>query len=265
MEQQQAQDQRPSAASGDDNPASELAFLRRRLAFYEGFDDLIQQNISRSGDLLRRASEQQAEADRAIAASRADLVRVAAEQHEALGALADELTRLRSGLDALAGRIESARSTLDRFSPPVAAPAPPPLSLPASSAPEPNLAAVPAVPVEFTGDGGGEMPNGSPIQSEPPVVGSAAEPRGAREESGSVIVHGINGVDAARAYQSWLAGRPGVRSVTPREFGGGVLRLDVAGAAFPGVDAAGWPGGPLDVVETGPGTTVLRVRGAVGL
>jgi hypothetical protein len=220
--------------------AAEIARLRRRLAFYEGFDDLIQQNISRSGDLLRLAVERQAEAERELAAGREELARAAAAQRDVLDALAAELATVRSGLDALAARIETASAGLAR----IAATGDGDRSAP----PAPD---VPASPVAAAQPG-------SPTR--PPLAAAGDAPR-----TGSVIVHGIAGVEDARSYQTWLASRPGVQSVTPREFASGILRLDVAAVPFPGVDAAGWPGHALEVVDVGPGATVLRRRGAAGL
>lgn len=217
--------------------AAEVARLRRRLAFYEGFDDLIQQNISRSGDLLRLAAERQAEAERELAAERAELARTAATQRDLLAALATEVATVRTGLDALAGRLETARNELDRIA--AAGQDGQPTPERPTAAPAATLPGAPArQPVAATGDD---------------------------RRTGSVIVHGIAGVEDARSYQTWLASRPGVRSVTPREFSSGILRLDVAATPFPGADAAGWPGHALDVVDVGPGATVLRLRGATGL
>ncbi len=235
------------AANGD----AEIVRLRRRLAFYEGFDDLIQQNISRSGDLLRLAAERQAEAERELAAERENLARAAAAQRDVLDALAADLATLRRTLDALAARVESAR---DGIAPVVAqeegsathAVAAPPAAEGAALVPERRA-----------------PPHPEPAAVAPVEAAPATDGHGLR--SGSVVVHGIAGVEDARSYQTWLASCPGVHSVTPREFAAGILRLDVAAAPFPGADAAGWPGHALEVVDLGPGATVLRLRGAVGL
>lgn len=242
-----------AAANGE---ADEIVRLRRRLAFYEGFDDLIQQNISRSGDLLRFAAQRQAEAERELAAEREDLTRAAAAQRDALDALAADLAILRRGMDALAARLETARAGCDRI-----------------VAQQHGSVAAPAAPAPASAQPAATMPGSqTPPQSVPASNQdrlATPAPAGSQDRddrrSGSVIVHGIAGVEDARSYQTWLASRPGVQSVTPREFAAGILRLDVAAAPFPGTDAAGWPGHALEVVDLGPGATVLRLRGAAGL
>lgn len=245
-----------NGATGTDE-TGEIARLRRRLAFYEGFDDLIQQNISRSGDLLRLAAERQAEAERELSAEREDLARTAAAQRDALAALAADLAGVRAGLDALASRLETARAGFDRIA-----------AIGQGGRDGANAPVRTGSRTETAGAEAHAQPRAATIAG--PVAGAASQaqpngPAGDERRIGAVIVHGIAGVEDARSYQTWLASRPGVQSVTPREFAAGILRLDVTATPFPAGDAAGWPGHALEVVDIGPGTTVLRLRGAASL
>ena len=86
----------------------ELARARERIAFYEGFDRLIQENIARSGDLLRQAAEQREAALREVEQARAELERRRGEQRATLTGLAEELLGLQRHVGELTGRVMAA-------------------------------------------------------------------------------------------------------------------------------------------------------------
>jgi|GEM_PF-2068388 len=124
----------PRAGSGSGDLHSEsndpnelrdlLARARERLAFYEGFDRIISENIKRSGELMletidyREQAEQHAQAAKT---ARAELDAAVDEQrqrhHELMSAVVAELDNLHSQLDAFRTRIEE---KLHSFSDPVA-------------------------------------------------------------------------------------------------------------------------------------------------
>jgi hypothetical protein len=90
-----------------DNPRNERETdLRRRLAFYEGFDAIINDNVRRSGELLREAEQRHAAEKAAAESSRED-------QRELLRGLAKEAAALSGLAVALAARIDAALSALD--------------------------------------------------------------------------------------------------------------------------------------------------------
>lgn len=110
----------------------ELTRARERIAFYEGFDRLIQENIARSGDLLRQAAEQREAAIREVEQSRAELDRRRGEQRATLTVLAEELLGLQRRVGELTGRVMAAIDDLGSNGPLMAPPptladaAPPP-------------------------------------------------------------------------------------------------------------------------------------------
>lgn len=119
---QEAGDTSHSLAGTQDDP-SEIARLRQRLAYYESFDRLIQENIARSADLMRETVElrerTQVELDRAreeVERSR----RVAEEQIEAdrlsqrsiFSSLVQELSAVQESAERLTRRVSEAVSQI---------------------------------------------------------------------------------------------------------------------------------------------------------
>src|SRR5262245_61461128 len=102
--------------SGDDRDA-ELTRLRERLAFYQSFEGLIQDNIARSGDLLRQAMEMRESAASEIATAQADAVRQRADDRSRyrilFSAMLDELTALQGQAERLARRLTSALDEIE--------------------------------------------------------------------------------------------------------------------------------------------------------
>ena len=61
-----------SRSPSEEEREAELVRLRERLAFYQSFDGLIQDNITRSGDLLRQAMQMRESAAAEIASAKAE-------------------------------------------------------------------------------------------------------------------------------------------------------------------------------------------------
>jgi len=102
----------------------QLARAQERLSFYESFDSLIQENIGRSGELLRQAMDMRESAIQEIALARQQTAqamadaehRVVAErqqQRAALGALRDELNQLQLHAGGLVGRVSDALTEIE--------------------------------------------------------------------------------------------------------------------------------------------------------
>ena len=104
----------------------QLSRALERLRFYESFDRLIQDNIARSGDLLREAADLRERAQREIARAQADLDRTVTAREERhrllLAILLDELAQMRRQNDRLYERIAEALADSEARRPPNAAP-----------------------------------------------------------------------------------------------------------------------------------------------
>lgn len=101
----------------------QLARAQERLAFYESFDGLIQENIARSGELLRQAMDMRESAIQEIALARQQTAQTIADaerrvgdererQRTALAALRDELNQLQQHAAGLVGRVADALAEL---------------------------------------------------------------------------------------------------------------------------------------------------------
>lgn len=101
---------------------AEIERLRERLAFYESFDRLIQENIARSGDLLREAMELRESAARELAEARAEAARLRATQQarlrEILNAILDDLSALQGQAERVARRAADALDEVEASLPP---------------------------------------------------------------------------------------------------------------------------------------------------
>ena len=284
------------AAAGPDL-AGELARARERLAFYEGFDRLIQENIARSGDLLRQAAEQREAAIREVSQARAELDRRRDEQRTTLTLLAEELLGLQRQVGALTQRVMAAIDDLGTI-PAAASPnpeaviSPPSPVAPTSTAPtEPPL--TPESPVTTTAAPVGTVDVTDPGVSPPPLPPLApihdelaAEPTdGELPETArtvaptedepttsevpravSVVVHGVPRAAAALALQRHLHGLAHVEAVEAREYAAGVLRLQVhARAPLALDDLRGWEGASdLEPVNVLADVIEVKLPGAAG-
>lgn len=86
-------------------PHAVIERLNERLQFYESFDSLIQDNISRSGRLMREAAARREEANQAIRQSRLQLDREREQQRAMLTDLLDDVTAIQRATERLAHRV----------------------------------------------------------------------------------------------------------------------------------------------------------------
>jgi hypothetical protein len=301
----------PAALAGDEDryaPSEsglerEFAHARERLAFYEGFDRLIQENISRSGDLLREAAEQREAAARDIAQARAQLERRVAQQRATLTLIGEELVGLQERAGGLARRVIAALDDLTdaQTSPAVAAVADEPVTAPGADAVEATEELASGPMVLTVADDAGPIPSASELpgtgSDDPPAtfasapsvadrpVGTssyAADPHpvfgatvavedgGIPVETGpksvAVVVHGIPRAAAALSLQRHLHDLAHVDAVEAREYAAGVLRLQVSAHGPLALDdLRGWEGGAgLEPVNVLANVIEVKLPGAAG-
>ena len=110
----QAQDTDGRASSMATTPDSRMESaelierMSERLRFYESFDALIQQNIARSGQLMREAGEKRDEAVATIAQSRRQIETERETQRSALTELLDDVMTIQQATERLAHRVSDA-------------------------------------------------------------------------------------------------------------------------------------------------------------
>jgi hypothetical protein len=114
--------QSPSGPATNDDRDAELTRLRERLAFYQSFESLIQDNIARSGELLRQAVDMRESAATEIAAAQAEAAQQRADDRARyrilFSAMLDELTALQGQAERLARRLTSALDEIELDLPP---------------------------------------------------------------------------------------------------------------------------------------------------
>jgi len=110
---------------------AEIAHLRERLEFYESFDRLIQENVSRAGQLLREAAATGDSERRRLFAQ--------AEYRTLLAGLLDEVSAVQGQVERLARRVADALDEVEAQLPPGSAAAE------RFPAPEPAAAALPPI------------------------------------------------------------------------------------------------------------------------
>ena len=93
--------------------SSQIERLSERLRFYESFDELIQQNIARSGQLLREAGEKRDEAVATIAQSRRQIEIERETQRSALTELLDDVMTIQQATERLAHRVSDALEQIE--------------------------------------------------------------------------------------------------------------------------------------------------------
>ncbi len=217
----------PLVAESRGGESVEVAEIRRRLAFYEEFDRIIQENVSRSGDLLRLAAERQAQADRAAVVARQELERATDRHRETLGRLLEEVRALGDAVAAVSSRISAALE---------------------STAGLPTVQAARRPASE-------EAPAAASI----PIAGHHL----GSEVRQAVVVHGLADVTQARSLVDHLRLREPLDTVEPKEFVGGILRLAVSGrGSVRREDVSEWFGGAVEVAEEGRDTLILRLPSA---
>lgn len=112
----QASSTEPGSGSPSTVPESGLESTQRmaeRLRFYESFDELIQQNIARSGQLLREAADRRDEALAAIAQSRQQIANERETQRAALTELLDDVMTIQQATERLAHRVSDALEQIE--------------------------------------------------------------------------------------------------------------------------------------------------------
>lgn len=93
--------------------AGAIERMAERLRFYESFDELIQQNISRSGQLMREAGEKRDEAIATIAQSRQQIETERETQRAALTELLDDVMTIQQATERLAHRVSDALEQIE--------------------------------------------------------------------------------------------------------------------------------------------------------
>jgi hypothetical protein len=103
-------------AAPDDNDA-ELTRLKDRLGFYESFDSLIQENVSRASELLRHAATMRENAEQELAQARRELEELRLgdrqEYRSLLSGMLDEVTTMQVQIERLARRVSDALDDLE--------------------------------------------------------------------------------------------------------------------------------------------------------
>ena len=244
-----------------ETPQAEIARLKERLAFYEGFDDLIQEQVSRSSDLLK-AALQSKEAAALFSEEQQHHLRAEQEldleQYRSLfSRLLDEITVLQTQAEHLAVILADAVDEIEAKVPvggalprlPDLIPEPfadadrVPVA-PADTAPTTELD-TPAKPIEekawaaFVPKPAKTEPVAEPADPTPPAVNKWQTPNPptviAEDEIPAhdpsqpltLLVHGVPGAAVAISIKRHLEEQPGIISVEPRELTAGLLRLQV--------------------------------------
>ncbi len=101
------------APGSDLAKAETIERMAERLRFYESFDELIQQNISRSGQLMREAGEKRDEAIATIAQSRQQVATERETQRTALTELLDDVMTIQQATERLAHRVSDALEQIE--------------------------------------------------------------------------------------------------------------------------------------------------------
>jgi hypothetical protein len=261
--------------------------LRRRLAFYEGFDAIINDNVRRSGELLREAEQRHAAEKAAAESSREDqreLLRGLAKEAAALSGLAVALAaRIDAALSALDGTREAATPSIgdrivlesgehaiveDPLAEAAAAPpaeplemiAPPP-EYPVHEALQEGEAVMAAADV-VPDSGRVESPGPARIPDTIRFAPSSVQPR---LEGGKpaleVVVHGIPDLASAQALRDAVRDSGAVESLAVREFSGGMMRLALAPREILSPDRLRSLAAPfvLEEIDRGPGVIAVRI------
>jgi len=119
----------PGGESPRHNPPDELERLKERVAFYESFDQLIHENIARSGDLLRQAMDLRETAGRELAEAKAEQERTDLTRYRTtLTSLLEEVTALQGHVERIGRQVADAIEEVEAALPPgERAPTPPKL------------------------------------------------------------------------------------------------------------------------------------------
>lgn len=257
-----------------------LGRARERLAFYESFDRIIQENIRRSSELmieatgLREKAERDAEAQaRALATQRDQQDRERAKHAALLGDLQTELDRAGAALAAIAARVSSALEAPGDRAPgepegtAAAGEQPPTASETIATSPTDSEHATSEPPAMGTAtdhdaaSAGAAAPALASPSARPPAAQPAAEAMPtntaavapvampepavpAEPQLVEVLVHGVPTARVAISLQNHLRGLDRVSTVEAREFVEGLLRLQVTTTTpLAASDLDGWSDG----------------------
>ena len=102
----------PGALSRDPRDA-EIRALRERLAFYESFDALIRDNVSRAGDLLRQAASRQVDAELELRKNERRQVEERGNYRRVFSGLLDEVSTVQGQVERLARQVADALDDLE--------------------------------------------------------------------------------------------------------------------------------------------------------
>jgi hypothetical protein len=91
-----------------DDLAQQVRYLQERVAFYEGFDQLIQENVAQARELFRLASQEREAAATAASQAQREANHRDAQLRAELEAVAADLGTISVALDALTGRVSKA-------------------------------------------------------------------------------------------------------------------------------------------------------------
>lgn len=287
-----------STASTERSPANaeladELAEARQRLAFYETFDQLIRDNVLRSGELLRQVAAERGQHEQKLLELRQELDQRLAEQRSTLAELATGLAGLQANLTAVGDRVGASLAELGPVPAGTAAGETPAGDGSGVGGPAAMGAAAIADRVEAMNDTETLAQTGR-VQSiegsvPDPVSAAGAAPRViergrlldqsvAADVNGTggevatlgrrtidLIVHGVPKAATALSLHRYLQQLSGVESVDVREYVSGVLRFQVVATEFGPEDLLHWPGaGGLEAVARGDHVLELRLVTADG-
>ena len=111
----------PPVESGATDRSDELERLRERLAFYESFDQLIQDNVSRAGNLLREAAARHQDSELALRNSTAQFeeqqLAERIEYRKIFSGLLDDITTVQQNVERLARQVADALDDLEAVIP----------------------------------------------------------------------------------------------------------------------------------------------------
>jgi hypothetical protein len=300
--------ERPQDLKQAQSLPDELERLKERVAFYESFDQLIHENIARSGDLLRQAMDLRETANRELEEVKAEADRVDSTRYrETLSDLLGEVTMLQSHVERLGRRVADAIEELEANLPSGERAAPLP-RLPGGEAIKADFLSTPPEYVQFTTPeeqaavtpseppSAAEVPRNEPSvaapvtpapQPEPDVLQSnalatAEAVAGVEQESAeteqpfaeaesaahsmTILMHGVPRAATALSLQRYLAQLSQVETVEPREYAGGVLRLQIMVREPVSIDdLRGWQeGAGFEPVHAHQDLIEVRLPGASG-
>ncbi|MDQ3693130.1 MAG: hypothetical protein M3464_05840 [Chloroflexota bacterium] len=258
------------------NLAAELATARERLAFYESFDSLIQENVRQSGILLRQVAAEREAVETRLGAMRAELEARLADQRAVLADLAGGLGDLETYLGSLSSRVNDSLARLSEAAtseaPQVASRIDHDPSGDPRSAPPDGISSQPETP--GTTDEGVGAPDlqflalRADLETIVVIPAVTGEPDAGVQDghTGSpglfyggensdiaeapavarridVIIHGVPKAATALSIQRHLQELAAVEVVEVREYVSGVLRFQVMATEFGPEDLMRWEGG----------------------